>query len=36
MEKPEGPELKIVDDTVTVPIHPFEILTMRVDFPAQR
>lgn len=36
MEKPEVPELKIVDDTVTVPIHPFEILTMRVDFPAQR
>jgi alpha-mannosidase len=32
MEKPEGPALKVVDDTVTVPIHPFEILSVRVNY----
>jgi alpha-mannosidase len=36
MEKPEGEPLKVVDDTVTVPIHPYEILTVRVDYPAGR
>jgi alpha-mannosidase len=35
MEKPEGPELKVVDDTVTAPIHPFEILTLQVNYPAK-
>jgi alpha-mannosidase len=34
MEKPEGTALKIVDGTVTAPIHPFEILTIRVGYPA--
>ena len=34
MEKPEGEPLKVVDDTVTAPIHPYEILTVRVDYPA--
>jgi alpha-mannosidase len=36
MEKPEGAALKIVDDTVTTPIHPYEILTVRVDYPANQ
>ena len=36
MEKPEGDALKVVDDTVTAPIHPYEILTLRVDYPAQQ
>ncbi|HEY1901890.1 MAG TPA: glycoside hydrolase family 38 C-terminal domain-containing protein [Terracidiphilus sp.] len=36
MEKPEGETLKIVDDTVTAPIHPYEILTVRVDYPANQ
>ena len=36
MEKPEGAELKVVDDTVTVPIHPYEILTVCVGYPAQK
>jgi alpha-mannosidase len=34
MEKPEGAALKVVDDTFTAPIHPFEILTVRVGYPA--
>jgi alpha-mannosidase len=36
MEKQEGTALKLVDDTVTAPIHPFEILTVRVDYPASQ
>ncbi len=36
MEKPEGEPLKVVDNTVTAPIHPYEILTVRVDYPAQK
>ena len=32
MEKPEGSALKIVDDTVTAPIHPYEILTVQVNY----
>jgi alpha-mannosidase len=36
MEKPEGTALKIVDGTVTAPIHPFEILTVRVGYPASQ
>jgi alpha-mannosidase len=35
MEKPEGGELKITGDTVTAPIHPFEILTLEVKYSAQ-
>ena len=34
MENPEGSPLQIAGDTVRVPIHPFEILTIRVDYPA--
>jgi alpha-mannosidase len=33
MEKPLGSPLTITGDKVTVPIHPFEILTIRVDYP---
>jgi alpha-mannosidase len=33
MEKPEGAPLKVVDDAVTAPIHPFEILTVEVGYP---
>jgi alpha-mannosidase len=33
MEKPEGAALKIASDIVTAPIHPYEILTVRVDYP---
>jgi alpha-mannosidase len=37
MEKPEGTPLPIARengvDTVKVPIHPYEILTLRVDYP---
>jgi len=35
MEKPEGMELKVEGDTVTAPIHPYEILTVRVSYPAK-
>ena len=35
MENPEGSPLQIAGDTVRVPIHPFEILTIRVDYPAE-
>jgi alpha-mannosidase len=34
MEKPEGAPLKVAGDVVTAPIHPYEILTVRVDYPA--
>ncbi len=33
MEKPEGAPLTVSGDTVKVPIHPYEILTLRVDYP---
>jgi alpha-mannosidase len=36
MEKPEGSALLVSNDTVTVPIHPYEILTVRVDYPRQQ
>lgn len=32
MEKPEGQPLAVNDDVVKVPIHPYEILTVRVDY----
>jgi alpha-mannosidase len=35
MEKPEGGALKLDGDTVTATIHPYEILTLRVDYPAK-
>lgn len=33
MEKPEGSPLAVAGDHVTVPIHPYEILAVRVDYP---
>lgn len=33
MEKPEGEHLSFVGDTVTVPIKPYEILTLQVVYP---
>jgi alpha-mannosidase len=35
MEAPEGSALETAGDTVRVPIHPYEILTVRVDYPRQ-
>jgi alpha-mannosidase len=35
MEAPEGSPLEIAGDSVRVPIHPYEILTIRVDYPGQ-
>ena len=34
MEKPEGSPLALAGDVVKAPIHPFEILTIRVDYPS--
>jgi alpha-mannosidase len=34
MEKPEGAPLELAGDTVTVPIHPYEILTVQVNYSA--
>jgi hypothetical protein len=36
MEKPEGSPLRVTEDRVTAPIHPYQILTLRVDYPASR
>jgi alpha-mannosidase len=33
METPEGSPLAITGDVVKLPIHPYEILTIRVDYP---
>jgi alpha-mannosidase len=33
MEAPEGSSLTVAGDVVKVPIHPYEILTIRVDYP---
>jgi alpha-mannosidase len=33
METPEGSALAVTGDLVKAPIHPFEILTIRVDYP---
>jgi alpha-mannosidase len=33
MEKPEGSALSMTANQITAPIHPFEILTVRVDYP---
>ncbi len=35
MEQPEGGPLSVVGDVVKVPIHPYEILTIRVDYAKQ-
>ncbi|MGO9319167.1 MAG: alpha-mannosidase [Terracidiphilus sp.] len=34
MEQPEGSPLAVVGDVVKAPIHPYEILTIRVDYPS--
>ena len=34
MEKVEGPHLPLASDTVTIPIKPYEILTLQVFYPA--
>jgi len=36
MEKPEGQPLEVTGDVVKVPIKPYEILTVRVDYPTQQ
>ena len=33
LERAEGPPLGLAGDRVTVPVHPYEILTVRVDYP---
>jgi len=35
MEAPEGSQLAVTGDVVKVPIHPYEILTIRVNYPAK-
>jgi alpha-mannosidase len=35
MEQPEGDPLPVAGDVVKVPIHPYEILTIRVDYSKQ-
>ena len=35
MEAPEGDALSVAGDTVKAPIKPFEILTVRVDYPGK-
>ena len=32
MERPEGPPLKVAGGRVTLPIRPYEILSLRVDY----
>jgi alpha-mannosidase len=32
METPEGAPLTVAGDVVSVPIHPYEILTVRVEY----
>jgi len=36
LEKPDGQALTVSGDTVSAPIHPFEILTIKVSYPAGR
>jgi alpha-mannosidase len=33
LEQPQGSALSVTGNQVTVPIHPYEILTIRVDYP---
>lgn len=33
MEKPQGPDIAVTGGAIRVPIHPFEILSLRVDYP---
>jgi alpha-mannosidase len=36
MEQPEGKALTIDNDRISVAVHPFEILALRVDYPHQK
>ena len=36
MEKPEGEALQVTGDHVTVPVHPYEIVAVRVDYPEKQ
>jgi len=36
MEKPQGEALPITGDRVTVPVHPYEIVAVRVDYPEKQ
>jgi alpha-mannosidase len=36
MEAPEGTPLTVTGDVVRVPIHPYEIVTIRVDYPGTK
>ncbi|MGA7857461.1 MAG: glycoside hydrolase family 38 C-terminal domain-containing protein, partial [Terracidiphilus sp.] len=36
MENPEGSPLELAGDVVKAPIHPYEILTIRVDYPTPK
>ncbi|HTS11157.1 MAG TPA: glycoside hydrolase family 38 C-terminal domain-containing protein [Candidatus Limnocylindrales bacterium] len=36
MEKPEGAALAVTNDQVTVPVHPYEIVSVRVDYPHEK
>jgi alpha-mannosidase len=33
MEEPQGSELGVTNNQVTVPVHPYEIVSVRVDYP---
>ena len=33
MEKPQGSPLSVTGDKVTVPVHPYGIVAVRVDYP---
>jgi alpha-mannosidase len=33
-EKPEGRALTVSEDRLTIPVHPFEIVSVRVDYPS--
>jgi alpha-mannosidase len=35
IEKSEGSQLSVSNNEITVPIHPYEILTVRADYPAE-
>ena len=36
LEQPQGSPLAVTGDQVTVPIHPFEIVTIRIDYPKDK
>jgi hypothetical protein len=37
MEKPEGAALPMTDtDQITAPVHPYSIVTVRIDYPHQQ